>query len=59
MKESSAMFLAFLGLILTAAGAGGVEHSMDTETLLQSLAASIVGLSIMAAGVLGLTHEQS
>lgn len=59
MKESSAMYLAFLGLIMTAAGAGGVEHSMDTVTLLQSLAVSVAGLSIMAVGVLGLTHGQS
>jgi hypothetical protein len=54
MSERSAMFLVVTGLLLTAAGVGGVENSITDTELLSSLAVSIVGCGIMWAGTLGL-----
>jgi hypothetical protein len=54
MNEKSAMFLVITGLIMTMLGAGGVENSIQTVDLLQSIAVAIVGLAVMGCGVLAI-----
>lgn len=39
-----------LGLILTMGGVGGVEHSLDNLTLLQSTLIAVCGLALMLVG---------
>jgi hypothetical protein len=43
-----------LGLILTMFGVGGIEQSITNTELLSSLAVSVLGLALMAVGVLAL-----
>jgi hypothetical protein len=59
MNEKSAMFLVITGLVMTLAGAGGIENSFETVELLQSLAVSIVGLMVMGCGVLAIKQQQN
>jgi hypothetical protein len=54
MSEKSAMFLVITGLIITMFGAGGIENSIQTVDLLQSIAVAIVGLAVMGCGVLAI-----
>jgi hypothetical protein len=54
MSEKSAMFLVITGLIITMFGAGGIENSIETVDLLQSIAVAIVGLAVMGCGVLAI-----
>jgi len=54
MSEKSAMFLVITGLIITMFGAGGVENSIETVDLLQSILVAIVGLAVMGCGVLAI-----
>jgi hypothetical protein len=54
MKDSVAMAMFVGGLILTMAGAGGVEASMDNVGLAQALLVSVVGLMTMGVGVLAI-----
>jgi len=54
MSERSAMFLVITGLIITMFGAGGIENSIQTVDLLQSIAVAIVGLAVMGCGVLAI-----
>jgi hypothetical protein len=59
MSEKSAMFLIITGLILTMFGVGGVENSIETVDLLQSIAVAIVGLAVMACGALAIRVQQN
>ena len=59
MKDSTAMFLVVAGLVLTLAGAGGIEASMDNVGLAQGLLVAIVGLMTMGAGVLAIRVNSS
>jgi hypothetical protein len=54
MKDSVAMAMFVGGLILTMAGVGGVEASMDNVGLAQALLVSVVGLMTMGVGVLAI-----
>ncbi len=54
MSEKSTFFVAMLGLILTMFGVGGIEQSITNTELLSSLAVSVLGMALMAAGVLAL-----
>jgi hypothetical protein len=54
MSEKSTFFVAMLGLILTMFGVGGIEQSITNTELLSSLAVSVLGLALMAVGVLAL-----
>jgi len=54
MSERSAMFLVITGLIITMFGAGGIENSIQTVDLLQSILVAIVGLAVMGCGVLAI-----
>lgn len=49
-REQGFMFIT--GLVLTMAGVGGVENSMDNTSLVQSTLIALVGLAIMGCGVL-------
>lgn len=59
MSEKSAMFLVVTGLLLTMAGVGGVENSIETAELLQSLAVAVIGLGTMGCGVLAIRVQQN
>ena len=59
MSERSAMFLVITGLVTVMFGVGGVENSITTGELLQSLAVSMVGLGIMGCGVLAIRVQQN
>jgi len=59
MSEKSAMFLVITGLIITMFGAGGIENSIETVDLLQSIAVSIVGLAVMGCGALAIRVQQN
>jgi len=59
MSERSAMFLVITGLVTVMFGVGGVENSITTGELLQSLAVSMVGLGIMGCGVLAIQVQQN
>jgi hypothetical protein len=54
MSEKSTFFVAMLGLILTMFGVGGIEQSITNTELVSSLAVSVLGLALMAVGVLAL-----
>lgn len=54
MKTNTAMFLVITGLVLTMGAVGGVESSLDNQSLISAVLLSIVGLSIMTAGVAAL-----
>ena len=45
-------FLIFTGIVVTMAGAGGVEHSITDAELFSSILVSCVGLGIMYCGTL-------
>ena len=57
MTKNFALFI--LGLVLTAGGAGGVEHSVTDTELLKALAVSVVGLVILALATLNIKKEYS
>ena len=59
MSEKSAMFLVITGLIITMFGAGGIENSIQTVDLLQSIAVAIVGLAVMGCGALAIQVQQN
>ena len=59
MTERSAMFLVITGLVMTMLGVGGVENSFETVELMQSIAVAIVGLAVMACGVLAIKVAQN
>jgi hypothetical protein len=52
------MYLIVLGLLLTAGGIGGVEHSVTDIELLQSVAVSVTGLLMMWCATLGLRNSK-
>ena len=54
MTSKAAGVLGFLGFILTAFGVGGIEQSINDTDLLSACLVSIVGLSIMYAGIAAL-----
>ena len=49
--------LIFTGLIVTAAGAGGVEHSTTDSELISAVIVSCVGLAVMYCGSLMARQE--
>jgi hypothetical protein len=53
------MFLVITGLVMTMAGAGGIENSFQTVELIQSILVSIVGLAVMGCGVLAIRVAQN
>jgi len=59
MSERSAMFLVITGIILTMFGVGGIENSIETAELLQSVAVSVLGLGVMGCGVLAIQVQQN
>jgi hypothetical protein len=59
MNEKSAMFLVVTGLVIAMFGAGGIENSIQTVDLLQSIAVAIVGLAVMGCGVLAIKVAQN
>jgi len=59
MSEKSAMFLVITGLVITMFGAGGIENSIQTVDLLQSIAVAIVGLAVMGCGALAIRVQQN
>ena len=59
MSEKSAMFVAMVGLIMTLGGVGGVENSITSAELLDSVIVSIVGLMVMGCGVLAIKTQQN
>ena len=59
MTERSAMFLVIAGLVLAMLGVGGIENSIETVELLQSIAVSIVGLAVMGCGALAIRVQQN
>jgi hypothetical protein len=59
MSERSAMFLVITGLLMAMGGAGGVEQSIATVDLLQSIGIAIAGLAVMACGVLAIQVQQN
>lgn len=59
MSERSAMFLTIVGLLMAMAGAGGVEQSITSVELLQSIVVAIAGLAVMGCGVLAIKVQQN
>lgn len=51
-------FMLFTGIVTTMLGVGGVENSLTTVELLQSLAVSVVGLGIMYCTVLMIKQDE-
>lgn len=56
MTEKSAMFVVIVGLVMTMAGVGGIENSVENSQLVTSMLVAITGLLTMYAGVLGLRN---
>jgi uncharacterized membrane protein len=54
MSRTTAFFVMFAGIIVTVAGVGGIEASMDDQGLMSAFAVSIVGGLISGCGVAGL-----
>jgi hypothetical protein len=46
-----------MGIILTAGGVGGIEHSVNDTELLQSLAVSVLGLLLMWVSTLAMRQK--
>ena len=59
MSEKSAMFLVAVGLLMALGGVGGVEQSIATIELVQSIAVALVGLAVMGCGVLAIKVQQN
>jgi uncharacterized membrane protein len=59
MSEKSAMFLVAVGLLMAFGGVGGVEQSIATIELVQSIAVALVGLAVMGCGVLAIKVQQN
>jgi len=53
------MFLVITGMILTMFGVGGIENSIETAELLQSVAVAVLGLGVMGCGVLAIQVQQN
>ena len=58
MKTNTGFLLFVFGLIMTAFGVGGVEHSITNGELLSSLAVSVLGLALMYVGTLGVRNGE-
>lgn len=52
MSNTAAAFLIIVGLIITLAGVGGVEHSFTDSELAGAVAIAIIGMLTMACGVI-------
>ena len=50
------MFVVIVGLVMTMAGVGGIENSVENSQLVTSMLVAITGLLTMYAGVLGLRN---
>jgi lysylphosphatidylglycerol synthetase-like protein (DUF2156 family) len=56
MSKSSAFFVLAAGFLVTVAGVGGIEASMDDAGLLSGAAVAAVGVLSMMSGWLGLSQ---
>jgi hypothetical protein len=56
MSKSSAFFVLTAGFLVTVAGVGGIEASMDDAGLLSGAAVAAVGVLSMFSGWLGLSQ---
>jgi hypothetical protein len=56
MTKSSAFFVLTAGFLVTVAGVGGIEASMDDAGLLSGAAVAAVGVLSMMSGWLGLSQ---
>jgi uncharacterized membrane protein len=54
MTSRTAAVLGFLGFLLTLGGVGGIEVSVSSTALLQSMVVSCVGLALMYCAVAAL-----
>lgn len=52
MNNTAAAFLIIVGLIITLAGVGGVEHSFTHTELAGATAIALLGILTMACGVI-------
>jgi hypothetical protein len=59
MTKSSAFFVLTAGFLVTVAGVGGIEASMDDAGLLSGAAVATVGVLSMFSGWLGLLQVDS
>lgn len=57
MNKNTGMVMFTLGLLICFGGAGGVEHSPDTLSLLASVVVSGLGLVIMWLGTVALKAD--
>lgn len=57
-RDTRVFFMFAVGLVTTAFGVGGVEHSLTNTELLQSIAVSVTGLGILWCSTLMLRAEQ-
>ncbi len=59
MSDKSIALMVFMGIVLTAGGVGGIEHSVTDTELLQSTAVSILGLLLMWVSTLAMRQKNS
>lgn len=59
MSERSAMFLVFTGLLLTFGAVGGMDDPAKAEFFVEQCLLAVVGLAIMACGVLAIQVQQN
>jgi hypothetical protein len=59
LMNYSAGFLTTVGFLMTLGGVGGIEHSMDTASMIQSMAVALVGLAVAGCGVLAIQVQQN
>ncbi len=59
MNYTILLFLVITGLVLTMFGVGGIENSIETAELLQSVAVAVLGLGVMGCGVLAIQVQQN
>ncbi len=57
MSDRVIAFLVFMGIMLTAGGVGGIEHSVTDAELVQSLAVSVLGLLLMWVSTLAMRQK--
>ena len=58
MKTNTGFLLFVFGLIMTAFGVGGVEHSLTNTELVTAVLVSGLGLALMYVGTLGVRNGE-
>ena len=56
MTEKSAMFVLFVGFLMTLGAVGGIEVSVTNDDMMSSMVIAIGGLLTMYCGTLGLRN---